>query len=308
MKRHGRRSFLELAVVGGLFILETGGMAFSAQQPAKPAPAAKPGSDSFPKLAALDRQKLERLLEGLKTKNEADRQAKEAEITALGRGVVPSLVEAAHQKNKLQEPSLVSALDKLLAADDVAYVRGLLKDPAPAIRAFAAVKLAKLKTPAAGGAAEDQELVDLLAPLVSDSDPDVKFTAAITLAEQHRPEGFLVLIEALKSDDKARVARVEKTLPLLKGKEAYKMVQSEMQGKAKDPERRLLLLGAVGLVGDPASGPLVAESLGESSSKLQEATVNALRRVVDGAEPLEFATVFDLVKEVETWKQRLGHK
>jgi HEAT repeat protein len=307
MKRHGERPILELAVVGGLLILGTGGLAFSAQQPAKPAPAAKPGSDSFPKLAALDRQKLERLLEALKTKNETDRQAKEAEITALGRGVVPSLVEAAHLKNKLQEPSLVSALDKLLAAEDLAYVRGLLKDPAPAIRAFAAVKLAKLKAPAADGTA-DRELVDLVAPLVSDSDPDVKFTAAITLAEQHRPEGFLVLIEALKTDDKARVARVEKTLPLLKGKEAYKMVQSEMQGKAKDPERRLLLLRAVGLVGDPASGPLVAESLDESSSKLQEATVNALRRVVDGAEPLEFATVFDLVKEVETWKQRLGHK
>lgn len=265
------------------------------------------GADAakFPKLTAMDQQKLERLLEGLKTKNQADRDAKEAEIVKLGRGIIPTLVAKAHDQHKLQAPALVDAIDKLTGEPDFAFIQGLLRDPAPIVRGFAVRKLAALRPKQPG---EDKVLVDLLVPVLNDADADVKLGAALALADQHRPDGLLVLIDALKSDDKQKQAQVEAALPKLKDRNAHGLVEAELTGKAKDADRRMLVLRAVGMIGDPKSGPLLAQSLEESNSRIQETTVNALRRAMDGAAPLEFATVFDLVKEVEAWKKRLGSK
>lgn len=259
----------------------------------------------FPKLTAMDGQKLERLLEALKTRNQADRDAREAEIVKLGRGVVPAVVQKAHEKHKLQEAHLASILDKLLGKDDVAFVKGLLADPAPAVRVFAVRKLLSVTPTKADG---DPELIELFKQSLNDADPEVKLAAALALADQHRADGLLVLIEALRSADKVKQEAVGQALHKLKGREAHKLVEGELSEKVKDADRRILVLKAIGMIGDPSAASLIGKSLEESNSRIQEAAVNALRGAVDGQPPVELATVFDLVKEIEAWKKRLGAK
>ena len=70
----------------------------------------------------------------------------------------------------------------------------------------------------------------------------------------------------------------------------------------------ITLVAALAGCGEKKSAVPVIQHLDSTDNGVRIAAINALRGVIDGAEPLERLSAFDAIEQAKAWKERLGWK
>ena len=258
-----------------------------------------PAVEAPPALTAGQAQSLQREIDKLRNNNAENRAKTEAGIIAYGRGAIPALVAEAHTLHVGQQAGLENCLLGLADLRDRDLVASCLSSEHVTLRRFAARKVGELKL-------KDQ--IDKLPPLLKDADEAVRTEAAISLVANGREEGLPVATIALPGAQHARVAAALKGVAN-KGPHAgvADMLKIDEKREREEPEvaakERIAAVQVLHAIGDRAAEVLLVAALDDHHNVVQREAINALRDLLEQAEPMAGSSIFQQIKEVERLKQ-----
>ncbi len=257
----------------------------------------KPKAPPIPPLSATDKEKAKRFLTFLKRSDPEKRRGYENKMVALGRGVIPLLMEKAESTHKHQSGAIARCLTRLLDVKDRERLDTLAKSKKNALRMLVVTKYASSPRE------EDKEK---LKTFLEDSAPEIRLEASLGLIRLSDPAGIkeIVLSLATCKNERQRKAMTA-DLPNLKGK-VYSSHFRSLATKHEDHEVRKATLEVIVAIGDKRVKDVLGLALRDDHNLVKGAAVNALRKLLKGQEPITFPTVFDLVDAVEKWKNELG--
>lgn len=238
---------------------------------------------------------------------EMERSAREA-LGALGAAAAPALLSALeHEKDAAARARVV---EMLVACTDARHTRLLareLESRSGALRSFALARLAALPDAglreAAGQAlARAEKAADKAGPKDLEAREERELAALFCAATGSGAglEHVLARAERAWAEEQPRL-RV--ALAPLKGSDAVGRLAAELEAKGR--ARKLAALRLLALCGDERALPALRPLLDATERDLQSATVDALRAIVDGEEPLGPIPVFELIEHLQRWKERL---
>ena len=252
----------------------------------------------IPELPAYKKEKARRLLKLFKNTNADKRRKYQDQMIAIGRGAIPFLLEEAETKHPLQAEGVARCLAALLDVRDRTILDKLSQSKNKAFRAIAAAKYA---------AANDPRLKDKLKFFLKDKEAAVRLEAGLGLIKLGDASGIGEIILKVAEAGKNEKAKkpLLKDVGLVKGK-AYDSLFRPYIIAHKDFKVRIACIEVIVAVGDKRFKKLLGQALSDDEREVQAAAVNALRRLVNGEEPITFANIIDLIKTVDQWKKELG--
>lgn len=258
-----------------------------------------PPIEAPPALTAGQAQSLQREIDKLRNNNAEARAKTEAGIIAYGRGAIPALVAEAHTLHVGQQAGLANCLLALADLHDRDLVASSLTSEHVTLRRFAARKVGEFKLP---------EQIEKLPPLLKDADEAVRTEAAISLVANGREEGLPVATIALPGP---LHARVQAALRGVAGKGPHAgvaaMLVIDEKREREEPEvaakERIAAVEVLHAIGDKAAEVLLVQALDDHHNVVQREAINALRDLLEQAEPLAGTSIFQQIKEVQRLKQ-----
>ncbi len=261
--------------------------------------AKKQKAPPIPRLSATDREKAKRFLTFLKRSDPKKRRGYENKMVALGRGVIPLLLERAETEHEHQSGAIARCLARLLDVKDREILEKLGRSKKTHLRKLVAAKYT---------AAAREADIEILKAFLKDSAPAIRLEASLGLVRLADPIGIKEIVLGLaasttKEDRELMTADLSK----LKGK-VYSSHFRSLATKHDDPEVRKATLEVIVAIGDKRVKDVLALALNDDHNHVKGAAVNALRKLLKGQEPIDFAntSVFDLVDAVEKWKNELS--
>jgi len=253
----------------------------------------KPKPPPIPPLSATDKEKAKRFLTFLKRSDPEKRRSYEDKMVALGRGVIPLLLEKAETTHKHQSGAIARCLTRLLDVKDRELLATLAKSKKAGLRMLVVIKYAS--TPKE----EDKET---LKTFLDDSVSEIRLEASLGLVRLGDPAGIKeIVINLAACTNATKRQALTADLPNLKGK-VYSSHFRSLATKHEDHEVRKATLEVIVAIGDKRVKDVLGLALKDDHNLVKGAAVNALRKLLKGQEPVTFPTVFDLVDAVEKWK------
>lgn len=269
----------------------------AAQAPAQEPAAPPPPKKEFARLTGVQLKAVQEDLVALRRAEKPEARAEVlARISALGEGIVPSVMEVAPQ---YLEAGRFADLQQLLAAAladaDLHLAWKLLKKKAPQpLRAHLARRWAD-------SAREDA--IPFLTPLLKDEMPAVAYEAARGLLRRNDRAGLPLVMDALRSRWIQESARLRADFSGLE-RGPLADVPREPLNSPKSAER-LLGLHLFELFGVKEQAKLLLPMLSESDTALRLAAIDACRVVIGGEPPLEKPSMTQIIEHAELWKKKL---
>jgi hypothetical protein len=250
----------------------------------------------YPELSAIQKEKCKTLLRRFKNKNPKKRRGHEKEMIALGRGVIPYLIEKGSTTHKEQGECIYNCLFALMDHRDIVTLKSCYTSKEARMRLLAVSELAEMKKPI---------LSDFLKKTLKDEESDIRLEAALGLMALSDPSGIgEVILAVAKSKESTPPLRLTRDLPLLKGK-VYPSLFGPYVISHKDPEVRIASIQVIVYINDLGLKKALGRALSDPHNLVQAAAVNALRKLINNEEPRKFTTV-ELIDEVMRWKKTLG--
>lgn len=257
-----------------------------------------PAVEDPPSLSTARRAEADRAVMSLTTTKDAVRAKAEKEILGLGRGAIPALVAGAATSHEGRQGSIARCLLQLVDDRDRRLVEDALQSEHVALRRFAA---------AAAGRIGTVRLIEALPARLTDEDAEVRLEAALSLVDHGREDGLPLLVQAF--DDTTR----ERILPRLAGL-ADGSRQDALRARLTIDEQRMRLepevanaerraaVAMLAAIGDKQAIHGLSIALDDPNSLVQLDAIDALRRLVEDAEPFGASSIFAQIKEVERLK------
>ncbi len=253
---------------------------------------------------------------GLKTEIAKLRKARTEEmeadarvaLAAIGPGAAPDLLAALGKAKADDEAERIeTVLTELVGAAHTRLLAREFADKAERVRVYclrtaalhpdagiAAESVAALAAARQAGAkaerppAEDEEL----------------FAAALAATSSGSLDALDVLLARARSSWKRDGLALRTALVAVRGKEATLALLPKL--REGDDDAKEAVLNVLSACGDRDEAvPYLRPFLDSETNSLRIATINALRAIVDGAEPLENISVFDAIERARKWKGRL---
>lgn len=250
----------------------------------------------YPKLSALHKQKVKRLFTSFKNRNPAKRKQHEKEMISIGRGAVPALLENADTKHEAQGVCIYHCLLALMDEQDVVVLKKCYTSKNERKRRLAVVKMASFK---------NEKHRKFLKEALKDEDPDIRLEAALGLVNLKDASGIGEIILKIAENRKHPPKNLVEPLPILKG-HVYGSHFTLYLLSHENPDVRITTAEVIALIGDVRLKSTLGKALRDPHNLVQTAAVNALRKLVNNDEPLQFKNIFELVEEVNKWKKDLG--
>jgi hypothetical protein len=138
------------------------------------------------------------------------------------------------------------------------------------------------------------------------ADADERYAAGLCCASTGSIVGLEGLWEATLTpkewDKKKRELRA--ALAGARGKEATAVVLAKLDDKA-DRKVKVAVLRMLAGCGDKESAARVRPFLDDEDNQIRVAAINALRGIVDGADPIEGLSAFEAIEMAKEWKSKL---
>ncbi len=247
----------------------------------------------IPALKTIQREQAQRYLKFLKTSNPKKRVKYEEKMIALGRGVIPLLLEKAETDHKHQAEGIARCLTTLLDARDSAILGGFSKSKKIRLRLIAVLKFSE---------ARDPKYQEQLKVYLKDKDPSIRFEAAAGLVSLGDGRGVGEIILKLAEGRSREIERALADIKLLYGKVFDSLFTPYVCGH-DDPKVRKAGIEIIVIIGDRKLKTVLVKALNDDHNLVKAAAVNGLRKLLKNQEPIKFPTVFDLVNAVEKWKK-----
>ncbi len=292
--------------------------------------AALPAPEAPPALSATDKAKLDRVIKKLTSKKTKARLIAEQGVLEFGRAAIPILLEEAKTTSTVKQASIQSCLVRLADMRDWDLVEAQLEatPPAPlALRRFAARKAGELQL---------LHLIPQLEPLLEDGDTELRLEAAVGLASLGTEAGLGALAEVYttiyrveqgrQGDEKLSAEetaasleqgeRIRQALAGLADHGRHEALSARLkvdpkadgtnaEGAALDRQSAIALLEAIG---DRQAVHGIARALDDSHNIVQREAINALRQLVEQAEPFSGGSIFQQINEVKRLKDVLARR
>lgn len=229
-------------------------------------------------------------------------------LVALGACAGPALIKAlGAEKDEAARARIVEVLEALAGAEHTRLLAREFAHKTKIVRCFALRRAARFP--------DSGTLEPALAALTaarkakdpgSGPDEDERYLSALAAAAAGSREGFEELLAMAQAEWGACGGEIRTVLDAVRGPEASEWTLARMHGAERDT-----LVAALHLLagcGEKTSAVRVIQHLDSTDNGVRIAAINALRGVVDGAEPLERLSAFDAIEQAKAWKERLGWK
>lgn len=266
----------------------------AAQQPPKPAPA-KP---AWPKLAAKDKAAGEKWLKLLRSEKELVQMKAIDQLTLIGPGFAGRLLRSMKDsKNANINDQLAEVLDRILRPEHTAPLGLHARHKSSFGRRYVLKKLATFGR---------MESVPVFTAARKDKDIEVKYYAAIGLVKTKKDLAALDTIFERCLEQWGDIG--DEVTRFLQGSRSADFVpwirQHLAKGETHDQVTVMRLMRSLA----PASAKTVIKPFLDSEhSILKKETINTLRVIVDGKDPLPLKkiTVFRVISMAKDWKKRI---
>ena len=257
-------------------------------------PESRPAPE-WPELSRDQARSLDKACKALRRAKKADRIAElEADLTALGAGATPGLLDRFSDHRTNINASLVRVLDAVTADEHAPLLAEHARDRKTAVRRFVLRRLTEFRRPDMAGVFREAR---------SDDDPEIAFQAALGLASSGDPGSMEEIFAHCIDHWVVDAGRVSHALESLRKPDTAQWVLDRMQtGVERDLVTGLRILRSVGTEDKAA---LIARHLDAESNPVKKEAINTLRVVVDGAEPLDNLPVFKTIELSKEWRERL---
>jgi len=283
-----------------------------------------PPAEAPPELSTSDQSKLTRSLKKLTTRKLKARLKVEADVLAFGRGALPLLVDAAATTSEAKQEGIARCMLQLADMRDWDLVEQLLDSDEVALRRFAARKAGELQL---------AHLMPALKERLDDEDAEVRLEASVSVTALGSEAGLNALaVSALEvflaeqdpPDDEFEAAvledrgtRIRAALAGLADMGPHQALiarlQSDPDRTKSDPEgaalERRSAIELLRAIGDRAAVRGLSKALDDSHNVVQRDAINALRQIVEDAQPFDGKSIFQQINEVKrlkgvlkTWK------
>lgn len=253
-------------------------------------------SAEYPVLKGFKKEKSKTLLKAFKNRNPKKRDKAIKDMVKLGRAVIPLLFENAEKAKGPFNDCIVQSIEALTDERDITFLKQACASKNDVLRAQAIKKISGFRT---------KEYHGLIKNTLEDENTEVRLEAALGLVWLKDSSGLGEIITCISKDLKSPPERFFKALPNLRGELMYRKI-FDLLVHDKDPNVRTATVVVLTEIGGESVFYLLKKALEDSDAKVQKATVNGLRKLVDNAPPRSFDTLFELVEAVNQWKKRLS--
>ncbi len=267
---------------------------------ATPQVTSKPGKKNrrprlrWPRFTRAQRDIIKSKIKELGHGNEKIANRAKETLKAFGPGVVPfmarKLSDSSPKLNKHMEEIALSVMEEKYAPLVVPYLKSRLKS----VRMFGIRLIVKTGWEGAKEA--------LKKAYAKEKDAGVKEAMALALCSLGEIDAIDVLFELAKKDFFSRRQDILNAARGLKGEKAERWLLERLgSDSARDKIAALRLLAVSGTKDSVKS---IKRFLYSNNHTLAVAALNALRAIVDGKEPIEHISVFDLIRMRREWEKR----
>jgi len=134
------------------------------------------------------------------------------------------------------------------------------------------------------------------------ADSDERYAAALCATASGSMAPFDVIFEIAQKSWAKKGLELRVALESVRGAEATQKVVAKLGGERKAKIAALKMLAGCG---DRTVLPTLKPLLDESDNEIRVVTINALRGIVDGDEPLEQLSSFEAIEMAKKWKTRI---
>lgn len=261
-----------------------------------------PALEPPPELSVTVRNKVTRALKKFTSKKEQARASQVETVLEAGRGAVPLLVEHAETTSEEKQAEVAHCLTVLADGRDRFEIEDWLESEHVALRRAGATLAGRIAT---------ERLVRGLPRLLEDEDAAVRFETALSLAATGQDDGVDVLVERF---DESTAARIVEAAAGLAGTGSHSRLRKHLivdeEAAKRDPHAAALpRRAAVAMlegIGDRAAISALSKVLDDPHSLVQLDAIDALRKLLEDAEPFNATSIFAQIKEVERLKGLAG--
>lgn len=266
------------------------------QDPAAESRPASAPTAAWPPLPLREKEAAQEAIFGLKRAKTEDRVTVLGEqLRRLGKAGVPVLFQGLRKAEGDSRVRIESILDALTGPEDAVLLSEYFAERDPVARLWVVRRCASFG---------DRSLAPKFEKLLSDSDPEVSFAAALGCCRAGSFASFDHLKKIAERDWLARGRAIREALAGIRGPEAVDRLRPVLN--ADDPAAKVVALRLLSGAGPPSAIPLVTRYLESTDLRLKLEAVNALRGMLDDAPPLDKPSSFDLIEEVNRWRTRLA--
>lgn len=283
-----------------LLLLLAGG---PAQAPAQDQP--KQNGTAWPELAKKDEPKVTLLLRRVETGSEEEAATSIRELCGFGPAIVPTLLRklALPRQSRTLVDGMLSVLDTVVKPEHADLVAKALDDRSQSTRRWAVLWLAlhldekwrplfeRFATPP-----ESQKPKD-------PPDPEMVFLSNLGLAALKDTDALARVMTVCHTEWLERGGIVGRVLPVARSQQMARFVIDTMH--PDDERSRVTGLRMMRYLAPKEFAAAVAVYLDAGEFSVKKEAINALRVIVDGAQPLEELSSFTGIEMAKKWKERI---
>ncbi|MCA8947904.1 MAG: HEAT repeat domain-containing protein [Planctomycetes bacterium] len=245
---------------------------------------------------ALGRQDVDRLLGSLKQFHKEDEELWDGarkNLVALGEAGMPLLMQKVTDRGDNVNPQIFLVLDEVLAPRHAALMAREIKKPKVELRRYLVRRIARF---------HDRDMLPVLQAVTKDKDPDIAFHAALGALALGDRAALEPVLEYSKSRWDEIGDEVATVLPAARGREAGNWV-FELIAK-RPPGDQMAGLRLARYLATKDHHLMLRTYLNANEHSVKKEAINALR-VMNGEEPLEKLTVFQVIEMAKEWLKKV---
>lgn len=249
---------------------------------------------AWPALQAKDRDRAIVLTGQLKKEDEAVRTAARGEMLAMGAGAAPVLFQKVGdaEKELALNEELYLVFDEMLTEEHRALMAEQAKKKKIELRKYLLRRLCLMADP---------ELKSAFEPFRKDADEQTLLYATLGLAARKDKDALMQLLEITRTDWASHVELVSKALPFARSSECALALAERMANDGNEVKAAGLRL--MRYVATENEKPIIKTYLGAEDHGVVKEAVNVMR-VMNGMEPLEKLSAFDVIGMAKEWQSK----
>lgn len=251
---------------------------------------------AWPKPTAQQASQTKLALRKLGDEDQAVVAAAVDDLVAIGPACVTAAVRQLGGRNETVRPHICAVLDRVLLPEHAPLIAKWVEKGKLPVRRYATRRLARFHLP-------QTEPVFRAALKAKKPDPEVVFLASLGLAGLGIWDEFDTVFTRCVDDWRSVADLVDEVLAKQRSPESAKRLLGRMQ--TEDEEHLVTGLRLMRSLCPKTRAGMIGVWLDSSSNRVKRATINALRAIVDGDEPIENLSAFQAIEHAKKWKARI---
>jgi hypothetical protein len=246
----------------------------------------------WPALKPADQDRVAALVSQFRKDKPEGRKAAADNLVALGDGTTPYLIRMISDRDEATNEQIFAVFDRVLGPQHAALLAQQSKSNKPDLRRYIVRRLCRFVDP---------DLKPVLKEATKDSDSDSAFFGQLGLLALRDPSTLDAVIDSSRTDWNGIRALVVEVLPNARSDEMGRAVAEKIAKASTQVQAAGLRLFRYLATKELA---VVARSyLSAEDHNVKKEAVNAMR-VLNGEEPIENLSVFDLPKMAKEWANK----